>query len=225
MSREGDATDLLGLHGEYRRLTSQVANLRRRSGFPEALGFDFNQGDEGSAYGMRVLDRSMGALTVASSTTRTLVYGFTLPQLAMGPNGMFRVTAAGIYSNNAGAGTQTYTLDIEFGGTIIWQATADEIGDSTAIRLWSLNADLTNINDQAVNFLSGVYATIVGTHTASVGYGGLETATDSAFTFRLGNETTIDTRHAPMFGLYVTLSHNNASFYYTRKFGRTEILP
>lgn len=207
------------------RLESRVRQMQARQGFPELLGFDFNTSPEGSTSGMRVLDRTFAAVTVANTTTETSLYSFTIPQLALPKDGRLRLTVQCTIENSTG-GSVNFTPQIKFGGAAIWADTV-ALGSDTDVALLQITVDISALNSYASQIVAARYeiSSRAGTPTTGLGTLGSSWFSSSNNAALVGALTTVDTRNQPVVEVTAQWGTASADATLTMYKAMVELLP
>ena len=82
-----------------------------------------------AATGASIIDRTATLLTIASTTTETSLYSFTIAQNVLSTNKMIMINLIGDRLDNAGSNTAT-VIKIKYGATTLWADTIPNIGNT-----------------------------------------------------------------------------------------------
>lgn len=165
----------------------------------------------GTLFGGRAIPRSLEATVAASAAsangTTGVLYSKVVQGGTMGANGRLRLMIEGHYVQSSGS--QSFTIDVLFGGTIVATLTESSAANN---RTYVIEISLFNGSSPSVQFctLNGLRLT----DGASVG---------NTVGFIDNGEATVDTRVDQTLKVQITFGGTNANDVWTRTYANLEI--
>jgi len=172
-------TGMLGAGGEQASAAACISNSSDRLYHDTDCDGTKDSGEEyidqaGSSSGSYLLNAKTSTTSIASSTTETTVYSYTIPGGTVGASDALRLSLKSVYLNNSG-GSRTVRFRVKLGGSTVIDYTSDAAGTSSNPRLFPteiwLNA-LGATNSQIVTLEQTWMGTsALGTLTTGTGSG------------------------------------------------------
>lgn len=167
-----------------------------------------------------ILDRATSTVSVASSTTKTDVYSYSVPASILSTNKSLQLTLLGDYLNN-GAATSTLTVEVRFGATTLWADVTAANAINAAVRPFYLQATLANLGATNSQLLTGLLA-LATTTAATTGQG--DVAAVATLANPLAGTAAEDTTAAKTLAVAVTHQQSHANTRFRRLYASLELL-
>lgn len=162
----------------------------------------------------------VGQLAITNVATEQTIYSYSLPGNSLG---VLRLTMAGTYLNDSGAG-RTLTIRIKYGSTTLYDDVSTTIGNTAGSRNWVWTIWLGNTTATNANFVASNFQWGAGTTTTGLGDFALPPGALVGYGSALTGTATEDSTGTLTFSATVQHSTNNSSLTITRQFGVLEAL-
>ncbi len=163
----------------------------------------------------------------ASTSSLTAVISQVIPGGTLGTNGRLRITVDGDYLNNSGGGRAT-TVEVKYGGTILWKDTAPNTVASALRFPVNMKFDVFAVTDAAHQGLSGSVTFAQNTPEApTTGIGnlhGISTPWEFFSSVGAGPPINVDSTVDKTLTVSVSVGATVGSLDYTMRSGMIEVL-
>lgn len=169
----------------------------------------------------QILD-NVGLFDHASSTTRTAVYSFEVPANTLDTGNILRLTLDGEVLQNSG-GSRTLTLDVSWGGTIVWESTLASFAASATLKPMKIRVDIA-IASASAQYMNG-HVDMINATAATTGYGTINAGNNLQINSAIASAALAeDITTAITLAVSVTFNFSHADYRYTRRAGTLELI-
>lgn len=170
-----------------------------------------------------VLDRQVTQLNIASSSSLTTFYTFSVPANVMDTQKMLRLRLFGDYLANSGS--STLRVQVVFGGTTMYDETSTGMTANANRKPFDFEFLLANQNSASVQVLGGTIGCGIS-GGATTGLGGMNTVITNAtgFSTPVFGTAAVNTGSAQTLTVSTQHSVNNANVSIRRQFAILEVL-
>jgi hypothetical protein len=180
---------------------------------------------DGAVRGPSLYDIEHTESDIVSTASEVAAYQKLIRGGDLGTDRTLRLFMAGDYLNNSGA-NRTFVLQVKLGGTVLFGDTSVSIPANATRRPWRLDLDLGNIDDDAIQHLSGAFFMGSPSTGGVAGLGDMNAASltvNSVFSSAESNPA-VDTSADVLLEVTITHSTSNASLSFRTKLARLQIV-